>query len=384
MRLDLDEDLIAIRDLARQFAKDRLLPEAARNDQECHFPVEVLREGAELGFAGLFVPEHHGGTALGRLAGSLIFEELSVADPSTAAYISIHNMVAWMISEFGSEELRARFLPDLLSMEKFGSYCLTEPDHGSDAAHLRTKAERDGDSYILTGQKAFISGGGVSDIYIVMARTGGEGADGISAFIVENDRPGLSFGAQEKKMGWNSQPTAQVILDHCRIPADNLLGIEGDGFRYAMQGLDGGRLNIAACSLGGARACIERARDYTVERTQFSQKLSDMPTIRFELADMVTDLDAARLLLWRAATRYDEGAADIRVEAAKAKKFATDHASQICDRALQLHGGYGYLKDYQIERYLRDCRVHRILEGTNEIMRMLIARQVLKTVGESL
>ncbi len=374
---ELDEDRRALRDAAREFAEERIAPRAAEWDAQEVFPVEVLREAASLGFAGLFVREDVGGTGLGRLDGVILFEELAAACPSTAAYISIHNMVAWMIDRFGREDQRRQWLPDLCTMARFASYCLTEPQAGSDAASLRTTARREGDHYVLNGAKAFISGAGASDIYVVMARTGGEGARGISAIVVEKGTPGLSFGKREEKMGWHSQPTAQVIFDDCRVPVANRLGEEGEGFRIAMQALDGGRLNIAACSLGGARACLEKALAYVRERRQFGRPLADFQATRFKLADMYTELEAARLLTWQAAARLDAGDPAATMAAAMAKRLATDVGYRVVDEALQLHGGYGYIREYGIERYLRDLRVHRILEGTNEIMRVIIARRLL-------
>ena len=377
MQFELDEDREALRAAAQQFARERMAPEAERWDEEHIFPEEVLREAASLGFAGIYVGEDVGGSGLGRLDAAVLFEELATACPSTAAYISIHNMVAWMIDRFGDEAQRHRWLPELVTMDKFASYCLTEPGSGSDAASLRTSARREGDHYVLNGTKAFISGGGRSDVYVVMCRTGGEGPRGISALVVERDTPGLSFGAQERKMGWHSQPTSQVLFDDCRVPVANRLGEEGQGFRIAMQALDGGRVNIAACSLGAARAALERALDYVRERRQFGQRIADFQATRFRLADMATELEAARLLVWRAAERLDRGAADAPAACAMAKRFATDVCYRVVDDALQLHGGYGYIREYGIERLLRDLRVHRILEGTNEIMRVIIARHLL-------
>ncbi len=377
MQFELDEDREALRAAAQQFARERMAPEAERWDEEHIFPEEVLREAASLGFAGIYVGEDVGGSGLGRLDAAVLFEELATACPSTAAYISIHNMVAWMIDRFGDEAQRHRWLPELVTMDKFASYCLTEPGSGSDAASLRTSARREGDHYVLNGTKAFISGGGRSDVYVVMCRTGGEGPRGISALVVERDTPGLSFGAQERKMGWHSQPTSQVLFDDCRVPVANRLGEEGQGFRIAMQALDGGRVNIAACSLGAARAALERALEYVRERRQFGQRIADFQATRFRLADMATELEAARLLVWRAAERLDRGAADATAACAMAKRFATDVCYRVVDDALQLHGGYGYIREYGIERLLRDLRVHRILEGTNEIMRVIVARHLL-------
>ena len=378
MDFELSEDQSAFQAAARDFAQGSLLPHAADWDEQKIFPVEALREAAALGFAGIYVGEDVGGSGLTRLDAALIFEELAAADPSTAAYLSIHNMACWMIDRFGSGEQRSRFLPKLMTMAHFASYCLTEPGAGSDAGNLATKAERDGDHYVLNGSKAFISGGGASDIYVSMVRTGGTGPSGISCLVVEKGTPGLSFGKQEKKLGWNSQPTSAVMFEDCRVPIANRLGEEGDGFKIAMMGLDGGRLNIGACSLGGARACLEAARGYMLERKQFGKRLADFQALQFRLADMATELEAARLMIHRAAVSLDRKAPDATLRCAMAKRFATDACFQICDEALQLHGGYGYLKDFPVERYLRDLRVHRILEGTNEIMRLIIARRLLE------
>lgn len=378
MDFDLTEDQRAIQDLARGFAADHMAPFAADWDENQIFPVETLRKAAELGFAGLYCREQFGGTGLGRLDAAILFEELSAACPSTAAYLSIHNMAAWMIDTFGTEEQRAKWLPDLFSMAHFASYCLTEPGAGSDAASLRTKAERDGDHYVLNGSKAFISGGGTSDIYVVMVRTGGPGPKGISCLVVEKGTPGLSFGKKERKMGWNSQPTAPVIFEDCRVPVANRLGAEGDGFKIAMKGLDGGRLNIASCSLGGARACLEAAKAHMEVRQQFGKKLNEFQALQFKLADMATELDAARLMVHRGAVALDGGHAEATTWCAMAKRFATDAGFQIANDALQLHGGYGYIREYPVERILRDLRVHQILEGTNEIMRVIIARRLLQ------
>jgi alkylation response protein AidB-like acyl-CoA dehydrogenase len=377
MDFELDEERRAIRETARAFAEAELAPHAAAWDADGHFPVATLREAAALGLAGIYVREASGGSGLGRLDAALVFEELAAGCTSTAAYLSIHNMVAWMIDRFGEPALAHRFLPSLLTMERLASYCLTEPSSGSDAASLKTTARRDGDAYVLDGGKAFISGAGASDLYLVMARTGGAGPGGISAILVERGTPGLGFGAPERKMGWKSQPTAIVTFDGCRVPVANRLGDEGEGFKIAMQGLDGGRVNIAACSLGAARACLERTLAYTRERRQFGQRVADFQNTQFTLADMATELEAARLLVWRAADALDRGAPDTTMACAMAKRFATDIGFAVIDRALQLHGGYGYIQDYEIERYLRDARVHRILEGTNEIMRVVIARRLL-------
>ncbi|HEY0525126.1 MAG TPA: isobutyryl-CoA dehydrogenase [Stellaceae bacterium] len=377
MDFTLSEDQSAIQAAARAFAQGELLPHAADWDETETFPDEALRDAAALGFAGVYVRDDVGGSALSRLDAALIFEELAAADPSTAAYISIHNMASWMIDSFGSDEQRRRFLPKLTKMEHFASYCLTEPGSGSDAASLKTRAERDGDHYVLNGAKAFISGAGASDIYVCMVRTGGEGPKGISCIVVEKGTPGLSFGKKEKKLGWNSQPTRMVIFEDCRVPVANRIGAEGDGFKIAMKGLDGGRLNIAACSLGGARACLETAREHMTVRKQFGQALAEFQALQFRFADMATELDAARLMVHRGASALDAADPNATLYCAMGKRFATDVGFKVCNDALQLHGGYGYIKEYPIERYLRDLRVHQILEGTNEIMRVIIARKLL-------
>ena len=378
MDFALNDDQRAIQDAARQFADAELAPHSAEWDETKHFPVDVMKHAAEMGFCGIYTGEEHGGMALGRVEAALIFEELSRGDVSTAAFISIHNMATWMIDKFGSDDLRGRYVPSLTTMEKIASYCLTEPGSGSDAAAMRTTATRDGDHWVLNGSKAFISGAGTSDVYVVMARTGQDGPKGISTFVVDKDAPGLSFGAQEKKMGWNSQPTAIVAFDDCRIPAANLLGKEGDGFRYAMMGLDGGRLNIAACSLGGARLALETTQAYVTTRKQFGKPLSDFQNTQFKLADMATQLEACRLMVLRGAWAIDTNHPEKTKWCAMAKRMTTDACFQIADEALQLHGGYGYLKDYPLERIVRDLRVHRILEGTNEIMRVITAREMLR------
>ena len=378
MDFELSEDQRAFQATAREFATERLAPNAGNWDETQHFPAAELREAASLGFAGIYVPEEHGGTGLTRLDAALIFEELAAADPSTAAFLTIHNMVAGMIARFGDDAQRARFLPRILTAEHFVSYCLTEPGSGSDAAALKTRATADGDTYRITGTKAFISGAGIADLYATMLRTGDDTAKGISCVIVEKDTPGLSFGAPERKMGWNSQPTAQVMFDDCTVPQSNRLGREGEGFRFAMAGLDGGRINIAACSLGGARACLETALSYVKERRAFGRPIADFQATQFRLADMATELDAARLMVHRAAASLDAKSPNATQHSAMAKRFATDICHRICDEALQLHGGYGYIKDYQVERYVRDLRVNRILEGTNEIMRVIIARKLLE------
>jgi alkylation response protein AidB-like acyl-CoA dehydrogenase len=377
MDFEPSDEQRAIQSLARDFAAEQMAPHAAAWDAEKMFPVETLRAAAALGLAGIYTGEEFGGSGLGRIEAALVFEELSTACASTAAYLSIHNMACWMVDRFGDTALRAKLLPDMTAMAKFASYCLTEPGSGSDAASLRTRAERRGDIYVLNGTKAFISGAGASDVYVVMARTGGAGPKGISAIVVEKGSKGLSFGKQENKLGWNSQPTAMVIFEDCEVPVANRLGAEGDGFKIAMQGLDGGRVNIAACSIGAARASMEAARDHMKARQQFGKKLAEFQALQFRLADMATSLDAARLLVHRAAAALDAKSADASYQCAMAKRFATDAGFAVCDEALQLFGGYGYLKDYPVERHLRDARVHRILEGTNEIMRVLMARKLL-------
>lgn len=377
MSFTLNAEQEAIRDAARAFAAEQMAPHAARWDEEQIFPVDTLRQAAALGFAGIYCGEAHGGSGLTRRDAAIVFEELAAACVSTAAYVSIHNMVGWMIDSFGSEALKARFLPSMMTMERFASYCLTEPGSGSDAASLRTKAVRDGDHYVLNGTKAFISGGSTSDLYVVMARTGEAGPKGISAILVEKGTPGLSFGKKEKKLGWNSQVTTMVIFEDCRVPVGNRLGEEGQGFTFAMRGLDGGRVNIGACSLGGARACLEAARGHMLQRSQFGRKIAEFQALQFKLADMAIDLDAARLMIHRAADSLDRRDPDATQHCAMAKRFATDAGFRICNDALQLHGGYGYIKEYPVERFLRDVRVNQILEGTNEIMRLIVARRLL-------
>ena len=378
MDFDLSDDQRAIQDVAQAFAADELAPHAARWDEEKTFPTDALRKAAELGFAAMYVREDVGGTGLGRLDASLVFEALSYGDVPVTAYLTIHNMCAWMIDRFGSEALRQRYLPRLATMELIASYCLTEPGSGSDAAALRTTAQRQGDHYVLNGAKAFISGGGASDVYVVMARTGGPGPKGVSAFVVEKGCAGLSFGAQERKMGWNAQPTAQVNFDDCRVAAENLIGQEGEGFGFAMAGLDGGRINIASCSLGGARLALDTAKAYLETRRQFGQPLKEMQGLAWRIADMATELDAAQLMVRRAADALDRKDPQASMYSAMAKRFATDVGSEVANQALQLHGGYGYLKDYPLERIVRDLRVHQILEGTNEIMRVIISREIFR------
>ena len=378
MDFELSEEQRAFQATAREFARAEMMPFAREWDEEEVFPVAALRKAAALGFGGIYVRGDFGGSGLGRLDATIIFEELAQGCTSTAAYLSIHNMVGWMIDSFGSDAQRERLLPGLCAMETFSSYCLTEPGSGSDAASLRTRAVRQGDEYVIDGSKAFISGAGASDIYLVMARTGEEGASGISCFIVEKGMPGLSFGAKEKKLGWHSQPTAMVTFDGCRVPAENLVGAEGQGFRIAMAALDGGRLNIGACSLGGAQFCLDRTIAYMKERKQFGSRLADFQALAFRVADYATELDAARLLVRRAAVAVERREADATRLAAEAKRLATDTGFDVVNGCLQLHGGYGYLRDHPIERVLRDLRVHQILEGTNEIMRLIISRDLLQ------
>ncbi len=376
MEFNLSEEQRAFREVAYQFARDEMEPFARQWDEESIFPVDTLRMAAELGFGGIYVRDDVGGSGLSRIDAAIIFEELSKGCTSTSAYISIHNMAEWMIDSFGGNEQRRRFLPDLCNMRKFASYCLTEPGSGSDAASLRTRMEREGDHYVLNGAKAFISGGGVADTYVVMARTGGAGPKGISCIVVEKGTPGLSFGAQEQKLGWKSQPTAMVQFDNCRVPVSNRIGDEGDGFKIAMAGLDGGRINIGACSLGAGQVCLERAISYMKERKQFGRPIAEFQALQFRIADMAADLEASRLMLHKAAIMVDEKAPGATRQAAMAKKIATDTGFNVVNEALQMHGGYGYLRDHPIERHLRDVRVHQILEGTNEIMRLIIARDL--------
>lgn len=378
MSLIFTDEQQMIRDMAAKFAADQLAPHSEAWDRDSHFPVDVIKSAAELGFAGIYVKEDVGGSGLTRTDAALIFEQLSYGDVSTAAFISIHNMASWMIDTFGSQEQRAAWLPRLTSMELIASYCLTEPGSGSDAASLKTKAVKDGDDYVITGTKQFISGAGTSDVYVLMARTSDNGAKGVSAFIIEKDAPGLSFGANERKMGWKSQPTRQVILDGVRVPAANRIGEEGHGFRFAMAGLDGGRLNIAACALGGAQLALDKAVGYAKERQQFGKAIADFQNTQFKLADMETELQAARLMLYEAASRLDGKTPDATRWCAMAKRFVTDTAFRVANDALQIHGGYGYLADYHVERIVRDLRVHQILEGTNEVMRVIISRDMLK------
>ncbi|MFD2205241.1 isobutyryl-CoA dehydrogenase [Kiloniella antarctica] len=377
-QFELNEEQRAIQEMAQDFARDKIAPFALEWDEKEHFPVDVMREAATLGMGGIYVRDDVGGTGLGRLDAALIFEALSTGCPAVSAFISIHNMASWMIDRFGTEEQRQKWLPSMMTMDLIASYCLTEPSAGSDAAALKTKAVRDGDEFVLNGSKQFISGAGTSDLYLVMARTGGEGAGGVSCFLVPKDARGVSFGANERKMGWKAQPTRTVILEDARIPAENMIGEEGQGFKIAMMGLDGGRLNIGACSLGGAQSALDKAVTYMGERKAFGKSLAQFQGLQFKVADMATELEAARTLLYTAATKLDVKTHDATRWCAMAKRFATDTGFTVANEALQIHGGYGYLADYGIEKIVRDLRVHQILEGTNEIMRLIISRDLLK------
>jgi alkylation response protein AidB-like acyl-CoA dehydrogenase len=377
-QFQLTEDQLAIQDMARRFTADAITPYAAEWDETKHFPRDVVRQAGELGLGAIYISEEMGGINLGRLESALIFEAMSYGCPSTAAFISVHNMASWIIDKFGDDQLKQRYLPGLVGMEKLGSYCLTEPGSGSDAAALKTTARLEGDHYVVNGTKQFITGGGVNDIYVTMVRTGDNGAKGISCLVIDKDQEGVSFGPNEKKLGWNSSPTAQVMFDNVRVPVENRVGAEGDGFKFAMVGLDGGRLNIGACSLGGAQRCLDEAIQYVKDRQQFGKAIAEFQNTQFTLADMATELEAARALLYLAAAKVTAGAPDKTRFAAMAKRLASDSGSSIVDRALQMFGGYGYLRDYPIERFWRDLRVHRILEGTNEVMRMIIGRDLLK------
>jgi len=374
----LTEDQLAIQEMARRFTAENITPFAAEWDEKHIFPKDVIKKAAELGFAAIYVSEESGGIALGRLESALIMEAMAYGCPATSAFISIHNMSSWMIDRFGSQAVKDKYLPSLVGMDQIASYCLTEPGSGSDAAALKTRAVRDGDHYVVTGSKQFISGAGANDIYVTMVRTGEDGPKGISCLVIEKHMPGVSFGAQERKLGWHAQPTAQVMFDSVRVPVENLVGAEGEGFAIAMMGLDGGRLNIGACSLGGAQRCIDEAVNYTKDRKQFGKAIAEFQNTQFTLADMATELEAARALLYLAAAKVTEGAPDKTRFAAMAKRLATDTGSSVVDRALQLHGGYGYLMDYPIERFWRDLRVHSILEGTNQVMRMIVGRDLLR------
>ena len=378
MQFDLTDDQREIQEVARRFTADRITPFAGKWDEDHVFPRDTIREAAALGFGSIYVSEASGGIGLGRMEAALIMEAMAYGCPSTSAFISIHNMAAWMIDCFGDADVKARYLPSLLPMDRIASYCLTEPGSGSDAAAMRTSAVRDGDDYVVTGSKAFISGAGENEVYVTMVRTGGPGATGISCLVIDKDMGGVSFGAPERKLGWHSQPTAQVNFDGVRVPVANRLGAEGEGFKIAMAGLDGGRLNIGACSLGGGQRCLDEAIGYTRQRSQFGKAVVDFQATQFKLADMETDLQAARTLLYAAAAKVGAGASDKTKFAAMAKRLATDTGSAVANHALQLHGGYGYLMDYPVERFFRDLRVHQILEGTNEIMRVIIARELLR------
>ena len=374
----LTDDQLAIQEMAQRFTADNITPHAAEWDEKHHFPKDVIQSTGELGFGAIYVSEESGGIALGRLEAALIMEAMAYGCPTTSAYISIHNMAAWMIDRFGGDDVKQRYLPKLVSMEHLASYALTEPGSGSDAAGLKTTAKKDGDHYVLNGTKQFISGGGFNDVYVTMVRTGEHKTKGISCLVVEKDTPGLSFGKPEKKLGWNASPTAQLIFEDARVPAENLVGAEGDGFRFAMMGLDGGRLNIGACSLGGAQRCLDEAVAYTKDRKQFDTPIADFQNTQFMLADMATELEAARALLYLAAAKVTDNAPDKSKFSAMAKRLATDSGSNVVNNALQLFGGYGYLKEYPIERYWRDLRVHSILEGTNQVMRMIVGRDLLR------
>lgn len=376
MNFELNEDQVAFEDLAKAFASNVFAPNAAEWDQKHTFPIDALRQAGKMGFCGIYCPEDIGGLGLSRLDASIIFEQLSMGCTSTTAFITIHNMVAWMIADFGNEETRQYWCPDLTSGNKLGSYCLTEPNAGSDAGSLKTTAKRDGDNYILNGSKIFISGAGSTDVLVVMARTGCEGPGGISAFAVDANSVGIGFGRKEEKMGWNSQPTRMITFDDVVVPALALLGQEGEGFKIAMKGLDGGRINIASCSVGTAQAAFNLSRNYMHERKQFGRELASFQALQFKLADMATDLVAARLMVRMAAAKFDANHTDKTTYCAMAKRFATDVGFNIADDALQIFGGNGYMKEYPLERYVRDNRVHRILEGTNEIMRVIISRRV--------
>ena len=377
-QFDLTDDQREIQELARRFTADRITPFAAEWDEKHIFPRDTIKAAAELGFAAVYVSEEAGGINLGRLEAALIMEAMAYGCPATSAFISIHNMASWMIDRFGSAAVKAKYLPDLVTMDRLASYCLTEPGSGSDAAALKTRAVKDGGDWLVSGSKQFISGAGENEVYVTMVRTGDEGPKGISCLVIEKDMPGVSFGANERKLGWHAQPTRQVMFDNVRVPAENLVGGLGEGFRIAMMGLDGGRLNIGACSLGGAQRCLDESIAYTKDRKQFGQAIADFQNTQFTLADMATELEAARALLYMAAAKVTANAPDKTRFAAMAKRLATDTGSSVVDRALQLHGGYGYLMDYPIERFWRDLRVHSILEGTNQVMRMIVGRELTR------
>lgn len=377
-QFDLTDDQRTIQDLARKFTADAITPHAAEWDEKSVFPKNTIKASAELGFGAIYVSEEAGGIGLGRLEAALIMEAMAYGDAATSAFISIHNMAAWMIDRFGSATVKGKYLPDLVTMDRIASYALTEPGSGSDAAALKTTARRDGEHYVLNGTKQFISGAGENDVYVTMVRTGDPGPKGITAMVVERDMPGVSFGAKERKLGWNASPTAQLVLEDVRVPVENIVGGEGEGFRIAMMGLDGGRLNIGACSLGGAQRCLDEAIAYTKDRQQFGQRIADFQNTQFMLADMETELQAARMLLYTAAEKVTANAPDKTRFAAMAKRYSTDIGSKVVNDALQLFGGYGYLKDYPIERFWRDLRVHQILEGTNQVMRMIVGRELVR------
>ncbi|WP_417655892.1 acyl-CoA dehydrogenase family protein [Pseudidiomarina aestuarii] len=384
MNFNLTDDQQAFVDTARAFADKEMAPFAAKWDEEAHFPIEVFRKAGEMGFMGMYTPESAGGFGMSRLDSALIFEQLAMGCTATTAMMTIHNMVAWMIGSFGTESVIEEWVPELVTGEKLGSYCLTEPGSGSDAASLRTSAKKDGDDYILNGSKMFISGAGSTDVLVVMARTGEAGPKGVSAFVVPANAEGIHYGKKEDKMGWNAQPTRLITFEDVRIPAANLLGKEGEGFKFAMMGLDGGRINIAVCSIGTAQAALETARDYMLERKQFGQALGQFQALQFKLADMATELVAARQMVRLAAFKVDTDDADKTTYCAMAKRFATDVGFTVCNEALQIHGGYGYIKEYPLERHVRDVRVHQILEGTNEIMRVIIGRRLLADLDRAI
>ena len=378
MQFALNEDQIAVRDMARAFAAEKIAPHALEWDEKKHFPVDVMREAAGLGIGGIYIKDDVGGSAMTRFDAALIFEALATGCPTTSAFISIHNMASWMIDAYGNDTQRHRWLPKLCTMELIASYCLTEPGAGSDAAALRTRAVRDGDHYVLNGQKQFISGAGSTDLLVAMVRTGGDGPGGVSTIVIDGKTPGVSFGANERKMGWNAQPTRAVVFENARVPVENRLGEEGIGFKIAMAGLDGGRLNIAACSLGGAQAALDKALAYMKDRKAFGKRLDEFQALQFKIADMATELEAARTFLWRAAAALDRKDPDASMLCAMAKRFGTDVGFEVANQALQLHGGYGYLAEYGIEKIVRDLRVHQILEGTNEIMRLIVSRKLIE------
>ncbi|SEB73333.1 isobutyryl-CoA dehydrogenase [Bradyrhizobium erythrophlei] len=378
MQFALNEDQIAVRDMARAFAAEKIAPHALEWDEKKHFPVDVMREAAGLGIGGIYIKDDVGGSAMTRFDAALIFEALATGCPTTSAFISIHNMASWMIDAYGDDTQRHRWLPKLCTMELLASYCLTEPGAGSDAAALRTRAVRDGDHYVLNGQKQFISGAGSTDLLVAMVRTGGDGPGGVSTIVIDGKTPGVSFGANERKMGWNAQPTRAVVFENARVPVENRVGEEGIGFKIAMAGLDGGRLNIAACSLGGAQTALDKALAYMKDRKAFGKRLDEFQALQFKIADMATELEAARTFLWRAAAALDRKDPDASMLCAMAKRFGTDVGFEVANQALQLHGGYGYLSEYGVEKIVRDLRVHQILEGTNEIMRLIVSRKLIE------